>query len=202
MSKQSFHRGRGGSRAKKPVLLIICEGETEKLYFKELKSEVRLASINIVIPKTKERDPLNLVNYARKISNENGYSIKDSDNVWIVFDMDDTKRVKKAIHEANKSKYNMALSIPSIELWYLLHYQYTTSIMDNMEVKSQLKRHLPNYKKTDPGVPLILCEKRGMALKNANKLLKHHSGDNHDLYSEEANPVTHVFKLVESIFKD
>jgi len=54
--------------------------------------------------------------------------------------------------------YNVALSTPLFELWYLLHYRYTETKMDNEEVKNQLKDYLPNYDKTDRNLPSALCE--------------------------------------------
>lgn len=213
MARRNFSRGEPGTkRERNKVILIICEGEkTEPLYFGQLKSEVRLPSINIEIIKTKERDPFKLVDSAEKICEHKGFSITDTDMIWFVFDMDNSHmRVKKAVEKINKMNtqgrnnkkdklYNVALSTPSFELWYLLHYSYTETKMDNKEVKKQLSDDLPNYNKTDRNLPSTLCEKRGEALKNAKKLLKHHETEEHDLYSDEANPITHVFKLVELI---
>ncbi len=200
MSNSYSHRRKRGSRAKRLVLLIVCEGETEKLYFERLRPEVRwVASLNIEIPQTKERDPLNLVKYAQKLSSENGYSITHGDQIWLVFDMDEPRRVRKAVREAKKYKYNVALSIPSVELWYLLHYEYLTTSMDSRTVEKRLKHHLPHYKKTDPEIPSKIRDRRDIALENAKKLLKFHEMQNRDVYEEEANPLTHIFELVEFI---
>lgn len=71
-------------------------------------------------------------------------------------------------------------TMPSLEFWFLLHFQYTTRPFRNAEeAEKELKKHLPNYEKTkkflgqDNWVK-VLCEDGNLqqAITNSEKALK------------------------------
>lgn len=71
-------------------------------------------------------------------------------------------------------------SMPAIEIWFLLHFQYTTKEYVNCnQLLDDLKNHIPNYKKkkiflqqTDWFNLMVNEEKDDQAVKNATRLSK------------------------------
>ncbi|MFB3789489.1 MAG: RloB family protein, partial [bacterium] len=161
-------------------LLIVCEGsKTEPGYFKGLKNHWRLHPAQIVIVGPEEGNaPISIVEYALARKKEN---LKDSkkqkdirfDEIWCVFDHEGIHEHPSLVQAINKAQANhlkVALSIPSFEFWYLLHFEYTThhfSCCDDLIDK--LKIYLPNYEKcTTPSGCLI--DRLKDAYKNAEIL--------------------------------
>ena len=74
-------------------------------------------------------------------------------------------------------------SMPSIEIWFLLHFNYTTQeFVDYESIKRVLRRNLPGYDKTkkyleNEGWFESLIQEEGLekAQENAKRLLKQHS---------------------------
>ncbi|GAB3572938.1 hypothetical protein GCM10027445_31290 [Amycolatopsis endophytica] len=81
--RENSRNRRSPFREPNPLVLIVCGGEkAESVYFAALKKQQRNAAIRIKI-REKGVDPVKLVHYAAKISDENGY-----DEVWCVVDVD------------------------------------------------------------------------------------------------------------------
>jgi hypothetical protein len=188
---------------KQKTYLIICEGQTEELYFKSFP--VVTASVKAV--------PLGcststLVNCAKEIANRDTY-----DEVWCVFDMDYkpglnglSEDFNNAILMAHAAGFKCAYSNDSFELWFVLHYQYIDQQQlrgfyyellskywkINYERNGKVRQYaLSIYKKLmgDPGS----CQKR--AIDNARKL--HQKQKNKAFHLQ--NPATTVFELVEEL---
>lgn len=104
------------------TILIVCEGQTEELYFKSFPVlGVRVDAINLGGQST-----LKLVGTTEMIQSE-----EMRDEVWCVFDMD-VKRGEaefsdfdNAIERAKNFGYQVAYSNDSFELWFYLHFEFT-----------------------------------------------------------------------------
>lgn len=105
------------------TFLIVCEGQTEELYFKAFQRD----GVNIKcfwMGCTK----LELVECTIDIK-----AVETYDEIWTVFDMDfdrggDIAQLSKfdnAIDKAIKNDIKVAYSNDAFELWFYLHYQYT-----------------------------------------------------------------------------
>lgn len=133
-------------RPPKKTLLIICEGETEKIYFENLKAAERKTEINLKPELPGHRtDCLNIVE--RAIKQKDNY-----DQVWCVFDLDaahkDVEKYRKAVERANNEKIERLESYPCFEVWFLLHFLYTTrTFTDCKQVIQGLKKHIKDYSK-------------------------------------------------------
>ena len=92
-------------------------------------------------------------------------------------------------------------SSPCIELWFLLHYYYTTANMRNEDVIMKLKGYYPKYSKNCNMYPII-CEKTESASENAKKLEKYHKENNRNIQSVEANPHSDVYKIIDELEKN
>lgn len=109
------------TRDKQKTFLIVCEGQTEELYFKSFP----------VVTATVKPVPLGcskqtLVDCARSIADNEQF-----DEVWCVFDMDVEPDVSgqfqaydNAIASAIEAGFFCAYSNDSFELWFALHYNY------------------------------------------------------------------------------
>lgn len=173
------------SREPQKSILIVVEGETEKLYFLEYRNAFRLPLIDVELHVENPdcTDPINLVARAIKLKNQrkrdvkNGNALVEYDEVWTVYDLEGVhdprrKQSTDAKKIADENNIRIAVSDPSFEFWYILHFEKTTkSFNDADEVRRYLKKHIPGYKKaTQPSSEIIA--KTETAIENAKWVRK------------------------------
>lgn len=133
--------------------LIICEGQTEEIYFKGLitKEEYRrqFAAIDVEIYKPKDHSPRGLVTEAKNKIKANK---KDNpyDFVWIVFDKDGHANVPDTFEQAltAKPEIHIAFTAHCFEYFVLLHFVRTTKAFTKCDdIIDDVKTHLPDYQK-------------------------------------------------------
>lgn len=178
-------------------ILIVCEGQSEELYFKSFPVvSCKVSAVNLGQSKD------SLVNATIELMKEDEY-----DEVWCVFDMDINMGKKEiaaydnAINKAVANSINIAYSNDSFELWYCLHFenidqQHRRDFYNNFLSK---KFNL-NYE--NDGKKYEYCKtiysnlgkigNQKLAIERAEKL---HLDQIHLPYSEQ-NPVTLVYKIV------
>ncbi|WP_177230377.1 RloB family protein [Chitinophaga sp. CF118] len=150
--------------------LILCEGETEELYFKGLttKEEYRrqFAAINVEIYKPKDHSPRGLVTEA-KAKMKAAKKDDPYDFVWIVFDLDGHANVADTFEQALTSRppIRIAFTAKCFEYFVLLHFVRTTkSFAKCDDIIADVKEHLPDYQKaTDIFSTLIPFMTTGLA---------------------------------------
>jgi RloB-like protein len=188
---------------KKKRFLIVCEGQTEELYFKSFP--VLTADVRPVHQGCSKSSLVECVAYY--LDGEN------YDEIWCVFDMDykideigQYEDFDKAIQAAHQAGYKCAYSNDSFELWFVLHYQY----IDQQQLRTFFFQKLShywelNYEKNgkqryfatstykrlldDPDA------NQSFAIKNARKLFESQSTKKYHLQ----NPVTTAYLLVEEL---
>ena len=105
-----------------------------------------------------------------------GVDLSDGDRAYCIFDTDIEPIKNTVIKEAKKlaslSGIEIITSIPSIELWFLLHYEYTTASMDNKSLINRLKKFYPNYAK-NINIFSDINKNINTAIDSAKKLEKH-----------------------------
>ena len=94
----------------------------------------------------------------------------------------------------------MITSNPCIELWFLLHFEYTTAWLSNNDVINKLKKYYPKYEKNINIFPKIK-DKVSEAIKNAKKLESFQLDNNKIIGMVDANPSTEMYKIVEELIK-
>lgn len=188
---------------KNKTFLIVCEGESEALYFKAFP--VITAQIKTV---PLGRSNSGLVDCAKELAKEENY-----DEVWCVFDMDIQPDINRqfedfdnAIKSALASGFKCAYSNDAFELWYVLHYQY----LDQEQWRDFYFTKLSDYwnlnyvkegKKRDFAKSIYELLKKDKnasqadAINNARKLFESQKTKAYHLQ----NPVTKVFELVEEL---
>ncbi|MBC3842833.1 AAA family ATPase [Streptacidiphilus sp. 4-A2] len=129
-SDRPLRRARA-TKAEKQRFLVYCEGaNTEEIYLRGIKRELRDRPIDIVIGPA-DGEPMTLVRDAIKHRDR---VAKDSeerfDHVWCLFDVEAPKpfsrphgRLEEAVTAAGRAGIGCALSNPCFELWLILHFQ-------------------------------------------------------------------------------
>ena len=131
--------------------------------------------------------------------------LQDDDVAYCIFDTDvdpnKNKIIEEAIQLAKKNNIKIITSSPCVELWFLLHYDYTTANMRNEEVIKRLKKFYPKYEKNVNIFPDII-ENLYKAIERAKKLEKYQLDNNRRIGTVEANPNTEIYKIVEYLIKE
>jgi hypothetical protein len=154
-----------GRRASYDRILIVSEGsKTEPNYFREIRAAYRLQTANVEVqPSELGTEPIQVVQYAETLF-ENGNRHKHIqprafEQVYAVFDRDDHRTYFDALQLAasldgklrNDAKqpirFKAIVSVPSFELWLLLHYEDIQAPIHRDEVIRRLKQHIPSYEK-------------------------------------------------------
>lgn len=191
-------------RKQKSKILIAAEGKnkTEKTYFSNFEDGKK--SYNITYARGNNTDPLKLVKMLIKEIDELKLDLQDDDVAYCIFDTDvdpnKNKIIEEAIQLARKNNIKIITSSPCFELWFLLHYDYTTANMDSEEVIKRLKEYYPKYEKNINIYPDIIKE-IDLASDCAKKLEKYQTDNNRRIGTVEANPNTEVYKIVEYLMK-
>jgi len=106
------------------IILIVTEGQTEKLYFESFP----VLTLTVEVVDLKGQGKLKLIASTEAIVQ---HSDKDYDDVWCVFDMDYKQGKKEfsdfdgAVEKGESLGYHIAYSNDAFELWFYLHYNYT-----------------------------------------------------------------------------
>lgn len=198
------YRQRKSREKSKRIILLALEGsnKTEKIYFHNFQDRGKNFIIKIV--PGNETDSVSLVEQTIKYIKKNGIDLSEDDIAYCIFDTDVNLKkdllIAKAITKAEQHKIVPIVSSPCIELWFLLHFDYTTARLNNDEVCERLKKFCSKYSKSYNIFP-ELVDKLSNAITNSKKLEKEQIKNGYKLRTVEANPYTEVYKIVEELIK-
>lgn len=197
-----------GRRASYDRILIVSEGsKTEPNYFREIRAAYRLHTANVEVRRSElGTAPVQVVQYAQELF-ENGDRHKNIqrrafEKVYAVFDRDDHDSYHDALklaasldgklrNDARQSVVFQAItSVPSFELWLLLHYEDIQAPLHRNEVMQRLKRHIPGYDKGAGNAFAITGEHLTVATQRAEALAERFSAHT------EPEPFTAIVELV------
>ena len=157
-------------RASYPRILIVTEGsKTEPLYLEEIRAAHQLHSANVEVQSGQlGTAPIQVVRYAQQLFEKGelhkGIRPKNFDQVYTVFDRDDHDSYFNALafaqsldgklrnDEKRPVSFKAIASIPSFELWLLLHYEDIQAPIHRDEVMDRLKQHIDGYDKGAGGM--------------------------------------------------
>ncbi len=190
------------------TIVIVCEGQTEKVYFESFPVlGLKVKAINL-----EGQSKLKLVELTQDLvlTTNDVY-----DAIWCVFDMDvkqgatEYSDFDNSISKAQSLGYKVAYSNDSFELWFYLHYNYTDTQNNRTYYYEELgKRFEINYEKE--GKKLSFClqlynllmddpySSQTEAIVRAEKLFTKHK----QLPFHQQNPVTTVYQLVQELNKN
>jgi hypothetical protein len=159
MADQLYKKRKGKrhqrEEAKKEIMpfryLIVCEGsQTEPNYFNGIKSIINQKFGNKISIKNISADRITVDGTGRNTEDLVRYAIekrKLSDipygHVWCVFDKDDftDAQFNSAIQMCKANGIGAAWSNESIELWFLLHFEYLNTGMSRVQYNKKLDKY-------------------------------------------------------------
>ena len=185
-------------------ILISCEGEkTEYNYFEDIRKSLRMEPNKIIVLEPEASDPLSIVRQVleERVYRQQNKEWAEDDMAWAVFDGDEhiannINNWQEALQLARGNDIRLAISNPSFEYWYLLHYQNQNSFLTRQQAMQLLKTHLPNYEKSDVLYRNELQPLTKTAIERARQIRHLAEGNALEAYT---NPCTHVCELVEII---
>lgn len=175
-------------RASYDRILIVSEGsKTEPNYFGEIRQAYRLHTANVEVqPSELGTAPIQVVQYAKDLfqfgDKHKGIQPRAFEQVYAVFDRDDHDSYFNALAKAesldrklkndNKQfvRFQAIASVPSFELWLLLHYEDIRAQIHRDEVMRRLKTYIPGYAKGEKGAFSITRDLLSVAMRHAQAL--------------------------------
>ena len=195
-----------------PIIVIVCDAkETEPVYFKNFKARNKPLEV-AVVDKAAGKSFDELIQETLRAKDKYIAGTESSSSLWLVADVDVNRHTKnneqvrqnqieKLKKDAAFQGFKVVLSNPCFELWFLLHFSYSTGYLSDYNgVLQKLLKHIPEYKKTTD-VFTMLENEMTKAILNGKKLKKHHEGLGVTLKDVKMNPYTDVFELVEELTK-
>ncbi len=158
-------RQRQGQRARCERILIVSEGsKTEPLYFDEIRIDARLPVTNVTVSRSElGTEPIQVVQYAKDLFETGdvykGIEPRAFERVYAVFGRDDHQTYFQALRlaesldgklrndEKRSAVFKAIVSVPSFELWLLLHYEHIQAPLHRDDVMRRLKQYMPGYEK-------------------------------------------------------
>lgn len=174
--------------APRPYILIVCEGKkTEPEYFKGFRlpnADVRVVGTGV--------NTVGVVRAALELMKDPNQIY---DKVWCVFDRDTfpTQHFDEALKLAKLHDIMVAYSNICFEVWFLLHFGYTTASRNSAQCCDELTKLLQmGYTKGLRDIYRLLQTRQADAIRHAETLLGSYSPHrpSHD------NPSTTVHLLV------
>ncbi|MBM9578897.1 RloB domain-containing protein [Leptospira sp. 201903070] len=180
------------------LIIIACEGQkTEKQYF---NSEIFHSSrLQVIVLETKDGNsaPKHILERLRKY--KDSYKLEANDQLWLMIDVDrwPNEQISEVCGEALKIKNtSLAVSNPCFEVWLYLHFEAIKQTVNSKDIESMLKA------------------KMGGSYNKSNLEIEHFKGSIIDAVGRSkeldkdkvsarwpGNPGTHVYKVIEEIWK-
>ena len=191
-----------GRRTPKPVLLLVAEGRnvTETLYFRQFQKQYASYNIKIITPGS-VTDPEGMLEKLEIYWSRNEMDFMKGDRGFVVLDLDCDDRKAKLIEklEASSKVAQFVVSNPCFEVWFLLHYKYTTHVyLSGAEVIRDLRSFIADYEK-NKDISELLSDKTEIAFQNAVKLARHYDELGYKWPSSKGNPRTDVPVIISAI---
>lgn len=203
MGKLNQRKRNKGNKNRNSVIAIKCEGKnkSEKTYLENYKSRdciIKFATGN-------HTDPVGMANDLVKYMQVQDISIEYGDKIYLLIDTDKKQNKQKQIDEAKRicddNGIELITSTPTFEYWYMLHFGYTTTKYgSSQEVKNEIKKKIKGYEENMDVYPIIKSE-TDIAIRNAKRVEKYQKENDKKIDSEEANPHTSIYRVIEELIK-
>ncbi len=185
-----------------PVIVLIVEGRnvTETLYFRQF-NKPHAGYIIKVLASGSSTDPEGMLENLNRFWIENELNPERGDRGFVVLDLDCDDRKGKLIRSLEKKSEvtHFIVSSPCFEVWFLLHFRYTTHAFNNSaEIIRELRRYISDYEK-NRDISGKLSGYTNIAYENAKKLVRYFEKDANQWPSNDCNPRTDVPDILEVI---
>ena len=199
-----YRRLKASKEPRKSILIVSEGSKTEPLYFNSLKSNLRLAMVEVKIV-GEGAAPITVVDRAIEMRGERKQLARKSitkaeyEVVYCVIDVEAPEpheSLPRALNKANDNKLEVILSNPCFEYWYILHFRKTSAPYNtSRDAKSALKQEHSAYSEGDTTIVNVVYSKTSNAIKHSKEVLEEQHNNAEDL--SNCNPSTHVHKIVE-----
>jgi hypothetical protein len=146
------YRPTGKKRQLLKRILILCEGETEKLYLDAYKASLKREvqrGIDLTILQANNSEPLRIIKEAEKKNKIAKEEQQPYDSIWLVFDDDNRPKLQQIFALAKSKRFSIAYNSISIEFWFILHFERIGREFETPDKAIRhLKQHIAGYKKT------------------------------------------------------
>jgi len=182
----------------RPAILVLIEGEkTEDGYLLPLRRALR---DNVIITVDAGGGaPMTLVERAVVTKQEAERDAKHSrgrayDAVWCMFDRDVHPNVPEALDLATRNGVDVVMSTPCIELWFILHFEDQTAVIETHPAQRRSAELLGCAKNLTVAATDNLYERYDDARRRAMALDTKHEGDGSP---PRSNPSSDVWRLID-----
>ncbi|HNX02839.1 MAG TPA: RloB family protein [Candidatus Cloacimonas sp.] len=201
------------SRPFRPVILVYCEGETEKEYLTCLKKD-RYKNLGIRIePKLSNnnfKEIFQQIEQQLSKRKEPNYLyifyVLDLDVIYNNYQTTEYNERKKKVESMAKAKERLTIieSKPCIEFWFLLHFKNTDKCFTSFdEVKNELCKAYPDYCKSQKYIAGLYIKLQGgleTAIQNSQRICSKPRINNEDYsYTEMHNLILFLDDLQKGI---
>lgn len=185
-------RKHGGKKVP-PVLVVVCEGNTEVAILNELRATWGISSAKIALAGD-QGVPSSVVKRAVALSKKNKTA-----EIWVVFDRDEHGSWARAIDRAHARSFKLGITNPCVELWGLLLHRSQTAPLTRQDAQKELAAVHPGFhhgKSPYFDLDTVLAN-LSEAHPRAKKLL----ATAQELAEPYGNPTTRFHELVERLRK-
>lgn len=191
------------NRSRNSVVAIGCEGKnkTETKYLKNFSNRECVVRFSTGI----HTDPIGMAKDLVYYIKEKDISVNYGDKIYLLIDTDVNQNKQEQINEVKKickdNGIELITSTPTFEFWYILHYINNRKVYNSSkQVKDEIKEMINGYCEAMNVYPKIFNNMK-FAIENAKQIEKYHKQNGKDIDSEEANPHTSAYKVVEELNK-
>jgi hypothetical protein len=200
-----MYRKAGKIKRLQKRILILCEGETERIYLDALKNTLSRdiqRNIEINIKKAKCSEPANIIKEALTKRKTAKHEMQPYDSIWLVFDDDNRSNIETLFAKAKKENFSIAYNSISIELWFILHFEQTAKAFNSAsEAETHLKKYCKQYSKTNTTIfEMLRPFYQSQALSNAAWLRSQKNIKNPD-EAWKAKSITTMDLITETLLK-
>lgn len=138
-----------GPRRQSGIVLVMGDGESEKVYFERLSDLCRNVHIKSVA--TAKTGPSVLIRKTKEHIRKSDLDPKRGDIVAIVMDLDDRfaeDEIRRMEQECNELGFRLFLSNPSFEVWLMCHRRIPTHPCTAAELFDEMNDGMGRYNKS------------------------------------------------------
>ena len=204
-TKRNFKNKKRGEKNRQRIaaLFISVEGKnkTERNYLKAIKQKYK-SDIIVKFTNTSNSDPIKLLKDLEHLKVACDFD-KRIDYSFCVLDRDySIERLEqiKSFFSKTDFKTQIIISNPSIEVWFLNHFGFSTKYLGDGQCIKELRKHIPNYEKSEEYSDILACH-LDEAFKNTSKQKKEFDCPEYEQSKIPCNPGTDFDLLVKHIIE-
>lgn len=184
------------------TVLLVVEGETEQIYFSQLRADRHVSGITITPRLAKHSSVKHILKTALE-----EYETRVYDEIWCVFDRDTIVRdglgeeTTALLHHALACNIHFAESYPSFEVWFYLHFAMPQPhYLTQYSLIEDFRQFVPHYGKVQAWLSggelyKLLRVREHVAMQNSVLLAAHNAA-----CPSEGNTACTVHELMNAVF--